>query len=142
MKITRDEAFLQLTKWHEEGTRLSVSYADAVATRSPADASLVNFMHSRNGWHISFPEADCHTSLPRKLNFATEEKIFDLAERGGAEFTSEALAMLEHGTRVGRGGFGAMSPPLSTGRYSNEANPRGDRQTQSGVQAGAGSWRK
>ena len=64
----------------------------------------MNFMYGPSGWYISFREADCYTSLPRKLNFASEEKILDLAERGGAPLTSETRAMLAHGISIGRGG--------------------------------------
>jgi hypothetical protein len=38
---------------------------------------------SRNGWHCQFLEADLKTSLPRKLHFASPEKIIELVERGG-----------------------------------------------------------
>ena len=64
----------------------------------------MNFMHRPGGWSVAFLEADCRTSLRRKLVFATEDKIFDLAKRGGAELTSEARSMLEHGINIGRGG--------------------------------------
>ena len=69
----------------------------------PRHRILMNFMH-RNGWHISFLEADCKTSLPRKYTFATADKIFQMATRGGAEMTSDLRSSLNHGIEIGRGG--------------------------------------
>lgn len=63
----------------------------------------MNFM-LRDAWHISFLEADCKTSLPVKLNFATQEKIFEMARRGGADMTSASRADFENGMKMGRGG--------------------------------------
>jgi hypothetical protein len=36
---------------------------------------LMNFMESRNGWHVSFLEANCQTCLSRKLTFADPSSI-------------------------------------------------------------------
>jgi len=47
--------------------------------RSPRQRIRIcmNFMF-RNGWHISFLEADCRTSLPLKLTFADADKIREI----------------------------------------------------------------
>ena len=58
----------------------------------------------RHGWHVRFLESDLQTSLRKKLTFASEKKIIELAERGGADLNLEARAALEHGISIGRGG--------------------------------------
>jgi len=62
----------------------------------------MNFM-LRNGWHVSFLEADCRTSLPLKLTFADADKIRDMYERFGSERTLADRAAVEHGIEIGRG---------------------------------------
>jgi hypothetical protein len=62
---------------------------------------LMNFM-DRNGWHVSFLEADCRTALPVKLTFATEDKIRDLHRRLGSHLLEDRQG-LEHGLSIGRG---------------------------------------
>jgi hypothetical protein len=44
---------------------------------------LMNFM-DRHGWHISFLEPDCQTSLPVKLTFASADKIRTMHQRFGS----------------------------------------------------------
>jgi hypothetical protein len=51
----------------------------------------MNFM-DRDGWHISFLESDCKTSLPLKLTFAKEDKIRDIFERHGADDSLDTIA--------------------------------------------------
>lgn len=64
---------------------------------------LMNFM-ARRGWHISFLEQDCHTPLPRKLTFASADKIFEIHDRW-AEHPSEATRSdLERSIEMGRPG--------------------------------------
>jgi hypothetical protein len=64
---------------------------------------LMNFM-DRDGWHISFLESDCKTSLPLKLTFAKEDKIRDIFEKHGADNSLDGKHALEHGLSIGRGG--------------------------------------
>ena len=59
----------------------------------------------RDGWSITFLEADCKTSLKRKLHFATADKIIDLASRGGADLTSASRCNLDYAISIGRGGI-------------------------------------
>jgi hypothetical protein len=59
----------------------------------------------RQGWHVAFLEPNLQTSLRKKLTFASEKKIIELAERGGADMNLESRAALEHGISIGRGGF-------------------------------------
>ena len=59
----------------------------------------------RNGWHVQFLESDLKTPLRKRLNFATEQKILGLAERGKADMNLESRAAIQHGIEIGRGGF-------------------------------------
>jgi len=63
----------------------------------------MNFMEWRKGWRVSFTEADCQTSLPRKLTFATPDKIRIMQQRFGSQLLDDKNA-LEHGISIGRGG--------------------------------------
>jgi hypothetical protein len=54
-------------------------------------------------WHCQFLEADLKTSLPRKLNFASDEKLFELAQRGRALKDLADKQALEHAISIGRG---------------------------------------
>jgi hypothetical protein len=38
----------------------------------------------RFGWHCQFIEDDLQTPLPRKLHFASPDKVAELMHRGGA----------------------------------------------------------
>lgn len=59
----------------------------------------------RDGWQVSFLESDLKTSLRRRLTFANEQKIVELAERGNADLNLESRAAIQHGIGIGRGGF-------------------------------------
>lgn len=59
----------------------------------------------RDGWHVQFFEEELKTSLPRKLSFASSDKIIELAESGGADLNPESLATLQYGFEIGHGGF-------------------------------------
>ena len=69
----------------------------------PTHRVLMNFMEWRNGWRVSFLEADCQTSLPRTLIFATPGKIRIIHQRFGSQLLDDKNA-LEHGISIGRGG--------------------------------------
>jgi hypothetical protein len=58
----------------------------------------------RESWHCEFTEVDSRTPLPRKLTFATADKVREMAERGGALSNLESRQMLEFGIQSGRGG--------------------------------------
>jgi len=55
-------------------------------------------------WQCEFTEMDSRTPLPRKLTFATADKVREMAERGGALSNLETRQMLEYGIQAGRGG--------------------------------------
>ena len=58
----------------------------------------------RHGWQCQFLEGDLQTPLPRRLNFASPDKIIELVERGGGFRDQESRLMLEQGIAMGRGG--------------------------------------
>jgi hypothetical protein len=58
----------------------------------------------REGWNVSFLEADAKTPLPRSFTFKDPGKIRELARRGEALGTSEAKQLLEYAIEQGRGG--------------------------------------
>jgi hypothetical protein len=58
----------------------------------------------RGGWFCSFLEPDLKTALPCKLNFSDKQKLFEIAERGGALRNLETRQAIEHGIEIGRGG--------------------------------------
>jgi hypothetical protein len=63
----------------------------------------MHFLNMAKGWYCQFLMDDLKTPLRRKLTFQEPEKIFDLAKRGGAEFTSADRQALEYGIQMGRG---------------------------------------
>ncbi len=62
---------------------------------------LMNFMH-RDGWRVSFLEADCRTSLPCKLTFGDSAKIRTMVERYSCRL-AEGRQALDRGIEIGRG---------------------------------------
>ena len=62
----------------------------------------MNFMH-RDGWWITFLEADCKTSVGRRLTFSEPDKIIELAKRGGVTLDLATRQGIEHGISMGRG---------------------------------------
>src|SRR5438105_8284620 len=88
---------------HKHGER----YCDRCA---PKRKVYLYFMHSR-GWQCQFLEADLKTSLPRKLTFASPDKILQLAEHAGALKDLATRQAIEHGIEMGRGGVHLMLTP-------------------------------
>lgn len=58
----------------------------------------------RQGWRVTFLEADLKRTLPRSLTFADPDKIRQLARRGEAIGTSEGKLMLDDAIAHGGGG--------------------------------------
>jgi len=59
---------------------------------------------SRYGWHCQFLEQDLKTPLPRKLHFASPDKIVKSVERGGGLSNLESRQALDQAIKIGRGG--------------------------------------
>jgi hypothetical protein len=59
----------------------------------------------KDGWHCQFLEQDLKTPLPKRLRFNNQEKLREIAERGGCNMNLEARQSLDHGIEIGRGGI-------------------------------------
>jgi len=70
---------------------------------SPRHRVYLHFVKS-DGWQCQFIEEDLKTALPKRVTFATADKIRELARRGEALGTLENKQALEHGIEMGRGG--------------------------------------
>ncbi|ADW71456.1 hypothetical protein [Granulicella tundricola] len=75
------------------------------AAKQPKRRVLMNFM-LRQGWHISFLEEDCQTSLRKKHTFADDSKVLEMEVKGDARFDSEGRMMFERGISQGAAGYG------------------------------------
>ena len=64
---------------------------------------LLMFQHRDEGWLVSFTEADCRTSLRRKLQFTDSAKLIELAKRGGAMLHGNHPWPIESAITLGRG---------------------------------------
>ena len=66
------------------------------------------------GWRVTFIDGD--KVLPRTLLFQSEEKLTEMAERGGAMKSLADRQGLEHAIRLGRGGLylDLSQPQLTT----------------------------
>lgn len=64
----------------------------------------MSFMH-REGWLCQFLEEDLKTPLRRRVHFSSEEKVREIARRGGANLNLETLQAFDHGIEIGRGGI-------------------------------------
>jgi hypothetical protein len=62
------------------------------------------YFQYRNGWQCQFLEKDLKTVLPRKLCFATPDKVITLVEHGGGLPDQESRLMLNQAIATGRGG--------------------------------------
>jgi hypothetical protein len=57
------------------------------------------------GWHCQFLGQDLQTPLPRKLHFASSDKLVKLVERGGGLSNLESRQALDQAIEIGRGGI-------------------------------------
>jgi hypothetical protein len=69
---------------------------------TPTDrhSAYMSFMRS-HGWYCQFLEVDLKTSLPRTLNFSSEDKVIELIERGGGFTDSESRNAVAHAIGFG-----------------------------------------
>ena len=63
----------------------------------------MHFMETHKGWCCQFLMEDLRTSLRRKFVFQDSKKIVDMAQKGGADFTSADRQALEFGISRGQG---------------------------------------
>lgn len=60
---------------------------------------------THSGWHCQFLEQDLKTSLPVELNLARQERLFEIAERGGYRLNLEGRQAMQRAIDMGRGGI-------------------------------------
>lgn len=63
------------------------------------------YFQSQSGWRCQFLEEDARTPLPKKLNFFDQEKLFEIAVRGGHQLTLEERQSIQRAIDMGRGGM-------------------------------------
>jgi hypothetical protein len=59
----------------------------------------------RDGWQCQFLEQDLKTALPRKLHFASSDKLIELVKRAGGFTDQETWLMVDQDIAMGRGGL-------------------------------------
>jgi len=64
----------------------------------------VSFMLYAELWNCQFLEEDLKTSLPRKLNLSTSDKVIELIRRGGGIKDLADRQAVERAIGIGRGG--------------------------------------
>lgn len=72
--------------------------------RRPRRRVFMTFQE-QTGWCCQFLEEDARTPLPRRLNLLSQEKLLEIAERGGAKMDLEARQALRRAIDMGRGGI-------------------------------------
>jgi hypothetical protein len=77
--------------------------AEKANPTGPLRKVYMSFFH-RDGWQCQFLEADLKTLLPRRLVFATDEKVTELVLRGGGLKDLADRQALESGLQKGTGG--------------------------------------
>jgi hypothetical protein len=56
-------------------------------------------------WNCQFLEEDLKTALPRRLTLKDSQKLFQIAERGGATMSPSARFKIQQAINTGRGGM-------------------------------------
>ena len=83
--------------------RLLFAYPVHMSGRNDHHRVYMSFQ-CRFGWHCQFLEEDLQTPLPRKLHFASPDKVVELVERGGGLSNLESRQALDQAIETGRGG--------------------------------------
>ena len=83
--------------------RLIFAYTASMISEEVRHRVYLSFQ-CRYGWHCQFLEQDLKTPLPRKLHFASPDKVVELVERGGGLSNLESRQALDQAIGIGRGG--------------------------------------
>ena len=83
--------------------RLIFAYTASMISEEVRHRVYLSFQ-CRYGWHCQFLEQDLKTPLPRKLHFASPDKVVELVERGGGLSNLESRQALDRVIEIGRGG--------------------------------------
>ena len=84
--------------------RLLFAYARSMPPQEQRRREYLSFQN-RNGWHCLFLEQDLKTALPRKLHFASSDKVIELVERAGGFTDQDTRLMVNQAIMNGRGGL-------------------------------------
>jgi hypothetical protein len=79
----------------------------------------MRFMLTR-GWLCQFLEADLKTPLPRKVTVRDQDKLFEMADRGGFDLSPAGRHTIQKAINDGRGGIGLE---LSDEQYAKLKRP-------------------
>jgi hypothetical protein len=60
---------------------------------------------THSGWHCQFLEEYLKTPIPLQLNLLRQEKLFEIAERGGYRLNIEDRQAMLRAIEMGRGGI-------------------------------------
>lgn len=85
-----------------------------VEQRRPKQKVYLKFTKAQV-WGCQFLSSDLKITLPLQLNLQTDEKLFELAEKGGASMNFEGRLAIEHAINSGAGGVWLE---LTTEQYS------------------------
>ena len=83
--------------------RLIFAYTASMTSEEVRHRVYLSFQ-CRCGWQCQFLEQDLKTPLPRKLRFASPDKVVELVERGGGLSNLESRQALDQAIGIGRGG--------------------------------------
>jgi hypothetical protein len=75
----------------------------------------------RHGWQCQFLEGALQTPLPKRLHFASSDKVVELIERAGGFTDQETRLMVNQGIGMGRGGIFLK---LTEEQYDRLVRPR------------------
>jgi hypothetical protein len=84
--------------------RLYFAFTPSMFSQDQTHRVYLSFQ-CRNGWHCQFLEQDLKTALPRKLHFASSDKVVELVERAGGFTDQDARLAVSQGIELGRGGI-------------------------------------
>jgi hypothetical protein len=73
-------------------------------TKKPPHRVYMHFQ-SQSGWRCQFLEEDLKTPIPVRLNLLSEDRLFDIAERGGYKLNLEGRQAIRRAIETGRGGI-------------------------------------
>lgn len=86
---------------HQPGEQLC---ARCAAEKKPP-RRVYMFFQMQSGWHCQFLEADLKTPIPKQVNLLSQEKLFEIAERGGFDLNLEGRQAIQRAIEMGRGGI-------------------------------------
>jgi len=84
--------------------RLFFAYTDFMSGQDRDRHRIYMSFMLRGQWYCQFLEEDLQTPLPRKLRFASPDKVVELVERGGGLSNLESRQALGQAIEIGRGG--------------------------------------